>query len=150
GAGRLHSIDPHLGAPPWFGLAPHKRTLDAFRRAVGHCGLEPWVVCHLGDSASLAAVWPGEPGDAGFIAGRHSFLGALADFECWAPKVRPGGLVLFDDVAGTLSELDAAVALVKGLRSVAYLGAVDGVAAFRRNEVEPWAMLAELSESLAA
>ena len=43
GAGRLHSIDPHLGAPPWFGLAPHKRTLAAFRKSVAHCGLNPWV-----------------------------------------------------------------------------------------------------------
>jgi predicted O-methyltransferase YrrM len=148
GEGTLHSIDPHLGAPPWFGLAPHKRTLKAFQRAVGRCGLEPWVVSHLSDSASLSAVWPGEPIDAVFIDGDHSFLGALGDFECWAPKVVPGGLILFDDVAGTLSELDEAVDLVKSLRSVCYLGSVDGIAAFRRNEVYSWAMLGELSAEL--
>ena len=79
GTGRLHSIDPHLGAPPWFGLAPHKRTLDAFDRAVKHCGLGPWVVPHLSDSASLAAVWPAQPVDAVLIDGDHSFLGALGD-----------------------------------------------------------------------
>ena len=150
GTGRLHSIDPHLGAPPWIGLAPHKRTFKAFQRAIAECGLEPWVASHLGDSSSLAAVWPGEPIDAVFIDGDHSFLGALGDFECWAPKVKPGGLVLFDDVAGTLSELDEAVGLVKSLRSVAYLGSVGGIAAFRRNEVHAWEMLDELSATLGA
>lgn len=149
GVGKLHSIDPHLGAPPWFGLAPHKRTLGAFRKCVAHCGLGDWVQSHLGDSASVAAVWPGEGVDAVLIDGDHSYLGALADFECWGPKVKPGGLILFDDVNGSLAELSELVEQLKGLTSVSYVGAVGEIAVFRRGEAESWAMLAELSGLLA-
>jgi predicted O-methyltransferase YrrM len=150
GRGRLHSVDPHLGAPPWFGLAPHKRTLGAFQKCLAHCGLTEWVQTHLGDSGSVAAVWPGEPIDAILIDGDHSYLGALADFECWAPKVRPGGLILFDDVGGTKAELNELVEHLKALESISSLGAIGEIAAFRRTETSSWALLAELSAVLAA
>jgi hypothetical protein len=146
----VHSVDPHLGAPPWFGLAPHKRTLDVFKGVVGRCGLDRWVRPHLSDSASLAAVWPAEGVDAVLIDGDHSFLGALKDFEGWAPKVKPGGLVLFDDAGGPLAELNELIDLVRGLRSVSYAGIVDGIAVFERNPVDAWSMLDELSAALAA
>jgi hypothetical protein len=150
GSGRLDSVDPHLGAPPWFGLSPQKRTFEPFQRCLESCGLTDWVRPHLSDSASLAAVWPAEPVDAVYLDGDHSFLGSLQDFESWAPKVRPGGLVLFDDANGPIAELNELIALIQGLRSVAYLGTVEGVAAFRRNDVGAWAMLAELTEALSA
>ena len=146
GRGRLHSIDPHLGAPTWFGLAPYKRTLEAFRHCIGYCGLDGWVQSHVGDSSSLASVWPAEGIDAVFIDGDHSFLGALKDFECWAPKVRPGGLIMFDDVNGSMAELNEMIRMLDGLTSIRHVGTVGGIAVYRRNEIEPWAMLAELAE----
>lgn len=149
GIGRVHSIDPHLGAPPWFGLAPHKRTLSTFEHCLAHCGLSDRVRTHLGDSRSVAAVWPGSPLDAVLIDGDHSYLGALADFECWGSKVQPGGLILFDDVGGSLSELNTLVDELKELRSVEFLGSVGEVAVFRRGDADPWALLSELSVLLA-
>src|SRR5437764_9034304 len=55
GSGRLVSIDPHLGGPPWLGMAPHQRTLEKFRGAMRTCGLTDWVESRLGDSAAVAA-----------------------------------------------------------------------------------------------
>ena len=110
----------------------HKRTLQAFEHCIAHCGLTEWVQVHLGDSASVAAVWPAEPIDAVLIDGDHSYLGALADFKCWASKVRPGGLILFDDVGGTKTELNELIEHLQALKSVTSLGAVGEIAAFRR------------------
>ena len=148
-AGACIASTPISGRAPWFGLAPHKRTLQAFEHCIAHCGLTEWVQVHLGDSASVAAVWPAEPIDAVLIDGDHSYLGVLADFECWAAKVRPGGLILFDDVGGTKTELNELIAHLQAPKSVTSLGAVGEIAAFRRAETSPWELLAELSGLLA-
>ncbi|HET6574592.1 MAG TPA: class I SAM-dependent methyltransferase [Fimbriiglobus sp.] len=151
GGGELVCVDPHLGGPPWLGMAPHQRTLAKFRRNVGFCGVADRVRPWVGDSASVAAVWPAEPIDAVFIDGDHSFRGALGDFECWVPKVRAGGLVMIDDADDPgLPELLDLIELVKTLGGVRYLGQVGGVALFRRESLSAAAMLCELHAAMLA
>lgn len=60
---------------------------------------------HIGNSHAPAALaWlvdrlAGRPVDALHIDGDHSYEGVGADFDTYAPLVRPGGLVLLHDVA---------------------------------------------------
>lgn len=151
GEGRLTCVDPHLGGPPWLGLAPHQRTLDKFRRGLRHCGVAEWVEPRVGDSAAVASVWPAEPIDAVFIDGDHSFRGAMKDFEAWAPKVRSGGLVLFDDADdAALPELLDLIEFVKRLKAVSHLGTVEGVAVFQVGDGHSWDLLDELGEAQAS
>ncbi|HMD61642.1 MAG TPA: class I SAM-dependent methyltransferase [Opitutaceae bacterium] len=151
GQGRLTSIDPHLGAPPWLGTEPGQRTLEPFRRGTRHCGVADWIDVRIGDSTALAAIWPAEPIDAIFIDGDHSFLGAFKDFESWAPKLRPGGLVLIDDADDAcLPELLEMIELVKTLGSVRYLDTIQGIAVFQRTDVPAWEMLDELGRAARA
>jgi predicted O-methyltransferase YrrM len=146
GHGRLSCVDPHLGGPPWLGLAPHQRTLDKFRQGTQTCGVSEWIDARVGDSAAVASVWPADPLDAVFIDGDHSFRGALKDFESWAPKVRAGGLVLFDDADDpALPELLDLIEFMKGFRAVSHLGTIEGVAVFQMNEQSPWKLLEELN-----
>lgn len=150
GHGRLVSVDPHLGGPPWLGMAPHQRTLEKFRAGTRFCGVADWIESRIGDSAAVAATWPAQPIDAVFIDADHSFLGALKDFECWAPKVRPGGLVMFDDADDpALPELLDLVEFLKALKAVTHVRTVQGVAVFRVNAVGTGKLLSELNESLA-
>ena len=105
----------------------------------------------VGESSAIAAIWPAEPIDAVFIDGDHSFLGALKDFECWAPKVRPGGLVLIDDTDGPwVPGLLELAALVKTLGSVRVLGQVQGITICERTRMPAQAMIGELSRACAA
>jgi predicted O-methyltransferase YrrM len=148
GRGRLTCIDPFLGAPPWLGTAPHQRTLEIFRRGTRSCGLESWIDVRVGDSPSVSSVWPGEPLDAAFIDGDHSFQGALRDFECWAPKLTPGGLMLIDDIDDPgVPEVKELAELIQGLGSFEVLDSIGdfGIAVFRRTEMPAWEMMEELS-----
>ena len=145
GAGRVSCIDPHFGGPPWLGTGPAQRTHERFLRNTRFCDVSGWIDPWVGDSAAVAAVWPADPVDVVFIDGDHSYLGALRDFECWAPKVRPGGWVLIDDVDDIgLPELLELVAEIKTFSGVTFAGQIDGVAAFRRTLGPPAALLDEV------
>ncbi len=147
GAGQLYCIDPHLGGPPWLGMAPAQSTLKIFREKVKYCGVDRWITSKVGDSAAVAAIWPAEPIDAFFIDGDHSFRGALKDLESWLPKLRSGGHVLIDDADDpSLMELLEFIGLVKTLSSLQYLDTVQGIAVFERKPGSPWEALQELGE----
>lgn len=149
GSGKLYCIDPHLGAPPWLGMSPFQRTLTHFRRNTEFCGVADYVQPMVGDSVAVASVWPADPIDCVFIDGDHSFLGALKDFECWGPKLRPGGLVMIDDADdAVLPELLDMIEFVKKLDSVTYLDTIQGIAVFQKNDVSGAAMLEELGRKL--
>jgi hypothetical protein len=117
------------------------------------CGVEDWVDVRVGDSANVAAVWPGEPVSAAFIDGDHSFLGALKDFEAWLPKVVPGGLILIDNTADPgctgVGELARLVGTLASVRPLGVLGG-SGNAVFRKNDVPAWEALDELGRACAA
>jgi len=151
GHGKLTCVDPFLGGPPWLGMAPWQHTLEKFRQGTKFCGVDGWIEPRMGDSTAVAAVWPAEPISAVFIDGDHSFLGALKDFENWAPKLHSGGLVLVDDADDPmLPELLALIEFLKTLCSVTYLGTVEGVAVFERSSASAVDLLAELSKACAA
>jgi len=46
----------------------------------------------------------GRPLDLLFIDGDHTYEGVKKDWEMYSPRVRPGGLVVFHDVAGNYQE----------------------------------------------
>jgi predicted O-methyltransferase YrrM len=150
GQGRLTCIDPHLAGPTWLGLGPARGTYSRFREVTEAVGVSGLIDARVGDSVAVAAAWPAEPIDAVFIDGDHSFTGALKDFECWAPKVRPGGLVLVDDaddpaLPGVLDLIE----MLKGVEGVTWLETFDGFAVFRRDEIAAWTMLESLRDQLA-
>jgi len=72
-------------------------TLPWFRRTIEDAGLEDVVVAVVGHSTTVARVWATPLGML-FIDGGHAFDVALADYECWAPRVVAGGLLVFHDV----------------------------------------------------
>ena len=147
--GRLTCVDPHTGGPPWLGLAPSRSTWESFRATTTAIGVAPLLDARVGDSFAVAASWPGEPLDAVLIDGDHSLVGALRDFECWAPKVRAGGVVLIDDAdEPTLPDLRSLIDEFKQIEGVRWLGAIDGMAAFRREAGDPWGMLEALRDRM--
>jgi predicted O-methyltransferase YrrM len=72
-------------------------TLPLARRALAQAGVEDAVLLLVGRSADVAARWPGTAGFV-FIDGGHTDEAAQADYEGWAPKLAPGGLLAIHDV----------------------------------------------------
>jgi predicted O-methyltransferase YrrM len=68
-----------------------------FQRTIEESGLSDDVVAIVGDSPRLAAHWTTQLGLV-FIDGAHSEEPAMADYESWAPKLLPGGLLAIHDV----------------------------------------------------
>jgi len=72
-------------------------TLPSARRALALAGVEDSVLMLVGRSAEVARRWPGAAGFV-FVDGGHTDEAALADYEGWAPKLLPGGLLAIHDV----------------------------------------------------
>ncbi|MFH8367479.1 class I SAM-dependent methyltransferase [Streptomyces sp. NPDC018031] len=81
-------VDPEVGLMD---------TLPTFRRTLHAAGLEEHVIAVVGRSPQVAAVW-GTPVGLVFIDGGHTDEHASGDYEGWAPKVAPGGLLVIHDV----------------------------------------------------
>jgi MMP 1-O-methyltransferase len=146
GTGKLYTVDPHLGAPPYLGSAPWQFTYDKFSRNVEICGFKDKTVSLITDSATASSIWPAQPITSVLIDADHSYLGCLKDVECWAPKLVDGGLMLIDDVDDHgLVELLELTEDLKTLSSLKYLDAVDGVAVFCRDAAAEVTVLEDLS-----
>jgi len=72
-------------------------TLPAFRRTIHDAGLEDVVVAVVGDGPTVARHWTTELSFL-FVDGGHGEEPAALDYEGWAPKVAPGGLLAIHDV----------------------------------------------------
>jgi MMP 1-O-methyltransferase len=72
-------------------------TLPHFRATLAAAGLEDHVIAVVGRSADVAALWRA-PLSMLFIDGGHTDAAASADYEGWAPWVRPGGALAIHDV----------------------------------------------------
>ncbi|MFD4377717.1 class I SAM-dependent methyltransferase [Streptomyces sp. NPDC058486] len=81
-------VDPEVGAMD---------TLPTFRRTLRKAGLEDHVIAVVGRSPQVARIWAGELGLV-FIDGGHTDEHATNDYEGWAPRVAPGGLLIIHDV----------------------------------------------------
>ena len=71
-------------------------SLPVLRQTLIDAGLEAVVVAIVGDSVTVAAHWSSAA--LVFIDGGHGDAPAHADYEAWAPKVMPGGLLAIHDV----------------------------------------------------
>ena len=142
GSGRVVCVDPLLGAPPWLCLPAGMFTLDVLRRNLGSLGLEHRIDLKVGDSYSVGAAWPAEPIDILLIDGDHSFEGAMRDLECWAPKIRDGGILLFDDI-DNIHEMRVLDEIMKQMSTLARIGTVDGIGVYQVRGGQ-WALLDEL------
>lgn len=81
-------VDPEVGVMD---------TLPTFRRTLRKAGLEEHVIAVVGRSPQVAKVWAGPLGFV-FVDGGHTDEHATADYEGWAPKVAPGGILVIHDV----------------------------------------------------
>ncbi len=54
--------------------------------------------------AEVSGLLSGRPVDFLFIDGDHTYAGVKKDWEMYSPLVRPGGLIVFHDVAGNYEE----------------------------------------------
>lgn len=72
-------------------------TLPLFRRTIEDAGLEDCVFGVVGYSIAVARAWATPLGFC-FVDGGHALDVAMADYEAWAPKVKPGGTLAIHDV----------------------------------------------------
>lgn len=68
-----------------------------FRRNVSMAGLDAYVVPVVAGSESAAKHWH-TPLAMVFIDGGHSLDAALADYRCWTPHLRRGGILAIHDL----------------------------------------------------
>ncbi|UQA95789.1 class I SAM-dependent methyltransferase [Streptomyces halobius] len=81
-------VDPEVG---------RMDTLPTFRRTLHAAGLEEHVIALVGRSPQAAALWRA-PAGLVFIDGGHTDEHATADYEGWAPRLAPDGLLVIHDV----------------------------------------------------
>lgn len=107
--GVVFTVDHHRGSeenqPGWEHHDPEvvdrstgrMDTLPFFRRALERAGLEDVVVAVVGRSATVGRWWS-TPLSLVFIDGGHGAEPAHTDYETWAGKVMPGGILAIHDV----------------------------------------------------
>jgi hypothetical protein len=151
GLGKLYSVDPHLGAPPYLGSAPWQFTLEKFKANLNRNGLSSHVTSLVTDSMTAAAMWPSVAIQSVLIDADHSFIGVLKDLEAWGAKLVDGGLILIDDADDpALPELLDFIQMIKEMRTLRFDDLIDGVAVFQRVGDDPWAFKGELNALLAS
>jgi predicted O-methyltransferase YrrM len=91
---RVFAIDPHAGSHE----DPSASTFDAFRTNLERTGLAGQVEVMVMTSADAARKVEG-PVELLFVDGDHTLEGASRDADLWLPRVLPGGVVMFHDVA---------------------------------------------------
>ena len=107
--GILFSIDHHCGSeeqqpgqayfdPALFNPETGRvDTFGEFRKTLEKAGLEDTVVAMVSRSDVAARLWA-TPLSLVFIDGSHTDEAALADYDCWAPHIMPGGYLLIHDI----------------------------------------------------
>ena len=96
--GRLVAIDPHTGDRQHL-EALSTSTLpsyDLFRSHLRAAGVEDTVEVVVDESVSASRNFEGGV-DLLYVDGWHSYDAVLADGAAWLPKLRPQGVVVFDD-----------------------------------------------------
>jgi len=113
--GQLVCVDHHRGSeehqpgeeyhdPDLFDLdAGRMDSLRELRRNLRLAGLEATALILVAPSTTAARVWSTPLGMV-FIDGGHSHETANADYEGWAPKVAPGGILAIHDLFPDPSE----------------------------------------------
>ena len=111
-----HAVDPFLGGydtnDAMSQLLSSVNSSQAWKEAIlrvqGEFGCK--FRLHYGLSSAVAHHFPPNSVDCLFIDGDHTFEGVTRDLFWYAPSVRPGGYILFDDVSrqfpGVVKALD--------------------------------------------
>jgi len=109
GGGVLICVDHHTGneenqpgelyhdADLYDARAGRLDSLPFFRETLRRAGLEDTVVLMVTRSARAASLLATPPGMV-FIDGGHTQVAADTDYESWAPKVAPGGILAIHDL----------------------------------------------------
>jgi len=115
-------------------------TLRIFRKTIGDLGLEDTVIPIVARSEVVAGSW-GTPLGMVFIDGGHTFEAAIADYNCWAPHILPGGFLAIHDIFPDPSKGGQAprhiynLALASGLFTE--LPMIDTLGILKRKEIRP-------------
>ena len=141
-SGKVICVDPLLGAPPWLPLPNALFTLTEITGNLAHFEVSDLIDFQIGDSASVGAVWPALPIDILLIDGDHSYEGALRDIESWVPKLKDGGVLVFDDIDG-IEEMRLLDVQLRQMQTIAQIGSVGGSSVYRVIR-GGWAFLSEL------
>lgn len=104
----LATVAQELGLPPLVSVDPHTApsatdpgleegsSYEAFLAAIERAGVREWVEAHRETSAEAAREWA-RPIRLLWIDGDHTWEGARADFDAFAPFLAPGGIVAVHD-----------------------------------------------------
>jgi predicted O-methyltransferase YrrM len=101
----VYAIDTWLGTPD---EAVHQQIIAAlgpdglyqeFLANMKNLGVDNVITPVRSDSVAAAAAFDQKVGLL-FLDAGHAYSSVFADFFAWAPKVVPGGYVVFDDVPG--------------------------------------------------
>ena len=95
GRERVTAIDPHTGSELDSVDAESPRA-EFQRNLVAH-GVADHVDLVPTTSEAAAIAMPPEPIRLLFIDGLHTYEAVAADIRDWAPRVVPGGIIVFDD-----------------------------------------------------
>ncbi len=72
-------------------------TFRTFRKTIYDLGLEDTIIPIVARSEVAARAWATPLGMV-FIDGGHTFEAAIADYNCWAPHILPGGFLVIHDI----------------------------------------------------
>lgn len=107
--GTLYALDHHRGSeehqvgegyhdPDLFDVARNRfDSFPAFRDTIERAALDDTVIALVAPSSTVARDWQSQLAMV-FIDGGHSMAAAQADFDGWASKVMPGGILAIHDV----------------------------------------------------
>lgn len=96
---RVVAIDPHTG-DAWFLEEAGVHQIDSFAEFTANiegAGLGDWVQPMVMTSEAAARDVPPAPIRLLFIDGLHTLDGVQRDITDWVPRVRDGGVIVFDD-----------------------------------------------------
>ena len=94
--GKVYSIDPHRDAPDYTGAFGGEDTEPIFRENIKRAGVDDIVTPMVMKSEEAAKGWT-QPISLLWIDGAHDYENVKKDFLSWAPYLREGGIIAFDD-----------------------------------------------------
>jgi len=95
----VYAVDPHIGFPDVPESYGHINTFDEFKANIEQAGVDDVIVPMVMTSEEAAGIFT-EPVALLFVDGVHEYDYVKTDFDCWFPKVRDGGILVFHDTAG--------------------------------------------------
>jgi predicted O-methyltransferase YrrM len=119
GAERVTAIDPHTG-DTWYLDEIGEGTIDSFTEFsanIAKADLNEWVTPVVMTSEAAAAALPDAPIRLLFIDGLHTLEGVERDIADWVPRVRDGGVIVFDDYDNTAEGVGVRTAVDRLLQS---------------------------------